>query len=103
MTAPLSKCTKRLVAIGSHARLITRVDVSTNGGAVWKPATVSLQSDRWTWAFWQAEVMLGPGRHLLTVRAWDDSGAGQPADLAQVWNVKGYLNNAWHRVPVEAW
>ncbi|MEO8453414.1 MAG: sulfite oxidase [Gemmatimonadota bacterium] len=89
-------------AIGNHARLITRVDVSTNGGAVWKQATVALQSDRWTWAFWQAEVTLEPGRHLLTVRAWDDSGACQPADLAQVWNVKGYLNNAWHRVPVEA-
>ena len=89
-------------ALGSHASRVTQVEVSTNGGAVWTPAEIARQDARWTWAFWEAEVSLEPGRHLLTVRAWDESGTEQPADLAQVWNVKGYLNNAWHRVPVEA-
>jgi hypothetical protein len=43
---------------------------------------------------------LGPGAHELIVRAWDSAGCTQPEDVRQVWNWKGYVNNAWHRVNV---
>jgi len=43
---------------------------------------------------------LDPDAHQLVVRAWDSSGWTQPQDIRQVWNWKGYLNNAWHRVNV---
>lgn len=39
------------------------------------------------------------GEHALSVRAADDT-ATMPRSLAETWNVKGYGNNAWHRVPV---
>jgi sulfite oxidase len=39
---------------------------------------------------------------MLAVRATDVLGATQPASVRETWNVKGYNNNAWHRVTIEA-
>jgi hypothetical protein len=36
------------------------------------------------------------------VRASDVAGAVQPARVRDTWNVKGYVNNAWHRVVIVA-
>jgi sulfite oxidase len=87
-------------AMGSAARLITRVEVTADGRDEWVPARILPQESAWTWAFWEAELELGPGQYTLCVRASDSSGATQPSDLRDTWNVKGYVNNAWHRVPV---
>ena len=38
--------------------------------------------------------------HQLIVRARDSAGCTQPEDVRQVWNWKGCLNNALHRVNV---
>lgn len=54
----------------------------------------------WTWRFWRATLDLQPGQYQIIVRAWDSAGRTQPEDLAQVWNWKGYLNAAWHRINV---
>ena len=43
---------------------------------------------------------LRPGHYQIMVRAWDSSGRTQPEEMGQVWNWKGYLNHAWHRVNV---
>ena len=45
----------------------------------------------------------GDLRLLLEVvaRAWDSTGALQPASAADVWNPKGYLNTSWARVHVD--
>ena len=51
---------------------------------------------------WRPDLELPRGRHMLAVRASDSSGATQPAAVWDTWNVKGYANNAWHRVPVQA-
>jgi hypothetical protein len=32
------------------------------------------------------------------VRAWDSAATTQPEDASKLWNLKGYLVNAWHRV-----
>jgi sulfite oxidase len=81
---------------------ITRVDVSIDGGRNWRQA--DLQQDPaslWSWTFWELMVDLPKGEHELTVRAWDSAGQTQPALPEHVWNVKGYLCAAWHRVPVQ--
>lgn len=57
---------------------------------------------RWTWRRWRAELELAPGPHEIAVRAWDASGATQPEGLRAVWNARGYMNNAWHRIGVQA-
>jgi len=44
---------------------------------------------------------LEPGKYQLVVRAIDTSANTQPQDISQVWNFKGYMNNAWHRVNIE--
>jgi sulfite oxidase len=50
---------------------------------------------------WRASTVVASGARTLVARAWDADGKGQPETLAEVWNVKGYANNAWHRVPIE--
>jgi sulfite oxidase len=34
------------------------------------------------------------------VRAWDSAAQTQPERLETVWNCRGYMNNAWHRIGV---
>ena len=38
--------------------------------------------------------------HELVVRAWDTAGRTQASTPDKVWNVKGYLGCAWHRIRV---
>jgi sulfite oxidase len=77
-----------------------RVEVSPDAGLHWVSAELSEGDGPWAWRWWRAVVRLGPGRHTLVARAFDAEGRGQPGELAEVWNVKGYANNAWHRVAV---
>jgi hypothetical protein len=65
-------------------------------------ASPVVDGEAWAWTMWEATVPLQPGRHQLVVRARDVSGRSQPPELAATWNVKGYCNNAWHRVVVIA-
>jgi sulfite oxidase len=87
-------------AMGSAARRVTLVEISANAGTDWVPARLLPQESAWTWTFWEAALELGPGDHTLAVRATDSSGATQPPGIKDTWNVKGYCNNAWHRVPI---
>ena len=82
-------------------RRIARVDVSCDGGATWVQAELTNEAGCWGWTLWNASFQLKPGKHLLIVRAMDTSANTQPRDVAQVWNFKGYMNNAWHRVNIE--
>lgn len=89
-------------AMGSEGRPISRVEVSSDGGERWVRATITREGGPWTWSFWEATVELAPGSHTLTARASDSSGVTQPATVDETWNVKGYGNNAWHRVTITA-
>ena len=87
----------------ASARTVSRVDVSADGGACWRQASLDHPADApWAWTLWQAAFDLAPGEHELVVRAWDDAGQTQPSGLADTWNFKGYLCTAWHRVRVVA-
>ena len=88
-------------AFGGVAERVARVEVSPDDGASWVRATLEESGGPWSWAFWRAAVQLAPGHQTLVARAWDQSGGCQPSELAEVWNVKGYANTAWHRVAVE--
>jgi len=88
-------------AMGEGGRPVTAVEVSTNAGRDWTSARI-IQDMAWSWVFWEATVDLAAGRHTLVVRATDSAGTTQPRELAEVWNVKGYNNNAWHRVAIHA-
>ena len=77
---------------------VTRVEVSTDGGHNWSEARITTPTHPHTWCFWEASATLAPGKHELVARAYDSGGNAQPAELQDVWNFKGYMNNAWHRI-----
>ncbi len=79
---------------------IARVEVSCDDGATWREAAIVEREGAWAWCFWRIECDLSPGDHVLAVRAFDANGAAQPDDMGAVWNFKGYLNSAPHRVRV---
>ena len=94
------------VALRGHAWVgegrVARVEVSTDFGRHWHPARLEAPANRLAWQRWHAVVPpLGPGYHELWSRATDDAGRTQPM-VVPGWNPKGYLNNATHRVAVQA-
>ena len=89
-------------AIGEGAKRLAAIELSTDGGEHWMAASPVVDGEAWAWTMWEATVPLQPGRHQLVVRARDVGGRSQPLELAATWNVKGYCNNAWHRVVVIA-
>jgi sulfite oxidase len=82
----------------SGGRPIARVEVSTDGGATWRNAELGEDHGRWAWRQWQADVDLAAGEATVVVRAWDNAAQTQPERVEQVWNFKGYMNNAWPRL-----
>ena len=87
-------------AITGKGSLVERVELSLDEGVTWKEASIQPRSHSWAWRFWKATLDLHPGQYQIIIRTWDSSGHTQPVDTKQVWNWKGYLNHAWHRVSV---
>ncbi|MGH2349070.1 MAG: sulfite oxidase [bacterium] len=81
---------------------IAGVEISTDGGRTWQMAGTTVQASEWSWCLWDLTVDLSGGDHELAVRARDTAGTTQPEHLRDVWNFKGYVNNAWHRVRITA-
>ena len=79
-------------------RLVARVEISRDGGESWLEAEPVAASSASTWCLWRARLEVEPGPCELVVRAWDSAANTQPQDPAQLWNAKGYVNNAWQRV-----
>jgi sulfite oxidase len=89
-------------AMGQGGRSLASVEVSPDDGVHWVRARLPMARDEWSWVFWEAELELERGPHTLVARAVDNASTEQPAALEATWNVKGYNNNAWHRVAVRA-
>lgn len=89
-------------------RNIIRVDVSVDAGKTWTPAELNESGKRqrynraWAWTPWELDVEVPPGTTSLDIscKAVDSSYNVQPDTIAPIWNMRGVLNNAWHRVKV---
>ncbi|KAG1694003.1 hypothetical protein DVH05_022021 [Phytophthora capsici] len=89
-------------------RNIIRVDISVDGGKTWTPAELHESGKRqkynraWAWTPWELDVEVPPGTQKLDImcKAVDASYNVQPDTIAPIWNMRGVLNNAWHRVHV---
>jgi len=79
-------------AFSGGGRRVVEVQLRVDGEA-WQTVEHH-QASAWVRARWSTRVELAPGEHRLEVRARDDRGEQQPEDLEDVWNYKGYLNNA---------
>ena len=88
-------------AFAGDDRHIIRVDVSADGGEHWRGAELLDDPTPWSWRRWRTTVVLAPGPAEVLARAWDSAAAAQPADPADLWNPKGYANNAWARVRLD--
>lgn len=98
---PAGKITVLGYAMSDGRNLVERVEVSTDNGQNWHPATfLSENRDLWTWRLWQALIQLPPGPATLLARARDTVGNTQPRDTQEVWNFKGYGNNSWHHIQI---
>jgi sulfite oxidase len=88
-------------AFAGGGRTIERVDVSVDGGVSWTTAELLGERSRWAWRLWETRVELTPGSHQIVARAWDSAANTQPETAGPLWNFKGYMNNAWHRVEMQ--
>ncbi len=88
-------------AMSGGGRIISRVDVSIDGGETWVIAKITEGAHKWAWTFWEVELDLESGNHELIARAFDSAANSQPEEVKHVWNFKGYMNNAWHRIKIE--
>jgi hypothetical protein len=81
---------------------VAAVHLSTDFGATWHQAELAQPTNRLAWQAWQSTIRLpGRGYYEIYARATDELGRAQPM-LVPGWNPKGYLNNACHRIAVQA-
>ena len=81
---------------------ISAVFVSMDFGATWLPTALSPAANRLAWQNWETWVQFPqPGYYEVWVRAVDEHGQSQPM-VVPGWNPRGYLNNACHRIAVQA-
>jgi sulfite oxidase len=85
-------------AFAGDDRHVARVDVSVDGGRIWRQAELLDAPSRWAWRRWGITIEVTPGPLALVARAWDSALATQPEDPSQLWNPKGYVNNSWARI-----
>lgn len=85
-------------ALAPAGSSLKRVEVSANGGTTWAEARFTGEESPFAWRLWEVDFEAPPGPRVLVARASDSTGRVQPEQPA--WNFKGYLCNAWHRVPV---
>jgi sulfite oxidase len=77
---------------------VLKVEVSTDGGATWNPATFGHDRAQYAWRRWNYQWKATGGDYAILSRATDSQGRVQP-DTA-VWNPSGYLYNALDQVKI---
>jgi sulfite oxidase len=98
---------------------IVRVDVSADGGETWMAARLLPRNSGspngrseeprnrvYDWTRWTADIPIPRNQDgeavsmELTCKAVDSAYNTQPERVESIWNLRGVLNNAWHRVRV---
>ena len=79
---------------------IARVDVSIDGGRIWREADLLADPVPTAWRQWQLPCTIGrPGHYVIMARASDSAGNTQAPRVD--WNFRGYANNGVHTIAVE--
>lgn len=102
-------------AYSGGGRMITRVEVSLDGGSSWRLAELDYPEEKYShapkygfyycWMFWNLELQMdeifdaAKSAGEIRVRAWDASNNTQPAHI--IWNLLGYGNNCHFVVKME--
>ena len=81
---------------------VSAVFISIDFGTTWLPTALRPVSNRLAWQHWQSWVQFPePGYYEIWARAMDAQGQSQPM-VVPGWNPRGYVNNACHRIAVQA-
>ena len=81
---------------------VSAVFISIDFGATWLPSAIGSPSNRLSWQTWETWAQFPePGYYEVWARAMDGQGRSQPM-VVPGWNPRGYLNNACHRIAVQA-
>lgn len=70
---------------------VSRVEVSTDGGASWREASFTTEAQPGAWRLWELDWEAPSGEQTLMARATDTEGNTQPDSLPP--NRKGYARN----------
>ncbi|XP_067121152.1 sulfite oxidase-like [Centruroides vittatus] len=87
-------------------RKIIRVDVSVDEGKTWKTANLKQEDTplhrSWAWTMWEVEVPVKQRNCGLGIicKAVDSSYNVQPETFPPIWNLRGFLGTAWHKINV---
>jgi DMSO/TMAO reductase YedYZ molybdopterin-dependent catalytic subunit len=77
---------------------IVKVEISTDAGASWNPASLGHDQAHYAWRLWTYEWRAKGGDYTILSRATDSQGRTQPS--TPVWNPSGYLYNAADQVTI---
>lgn len=78
---------------------VAKVEISTDGGVTWNPATLGRDQAHYAWRLWSFNWKATKGgEYAILSRATDTQGRTQPS--TPVWNPSGYLYNAIDQVKV---
>ena len=102
----------RGIAWSGGGREVVRVDVSSDGGETWLMADIVAGVGQpymraWAWVVWEASVPVSKtegeveGEVELCCKAVDRSYNVQPDSTGPIWNLLGYLSNAWDRIHIK--
>lgn len=76
-----------------------KIQLSTDNGRNWTTAEMVGKPQEFCWQLWKATVDVKPMTKRIVLRATDNSGDFMPGRVK--WNAKGYLMNAWYKLPIE--
>ncbi len=101
--------TVRGYAFSGGGNGILRVDVSADGGETWHSAKMlssveQLHQKNWAWSLWKATVPIpedSSGEVQIWCKATDTNHNVQPETVSGIWNLRGFLNNSWHKVTMK--
>ncbi|CAI5953610.1 unnamed protein product [Closterium sp. NIES-64] len=86
----------------SHLGLLQGPAAAGEGGGVYVADADEEGEGRfkWAWVLWQLNATVTPPCQIVA-RAVDSSSNTQPEDVESIWNLRGVLNNSWHRVDLK--
>lgn len=97
--------TGREFEVRGHAwagdRTVQKMEITTDYGESWQEVELDDPVNEGAWQNWRSNVTLPQdGYYEIWGRATDSEGIMQPFSIK--WNPKGYLNNSFHKVSVQA-
>ncbi|XP_045459962.1 sulfite oxidase, mitochondrial [Melitaea cinxia] len=89
---------------GGGAKVL-RVDVSADGGRSWREARLrshpSPPNQHYSWTLWTIDLPTRGDKQMeLWVKATDSNFNTQPEKFDDIWNIRGILSNAYHKIKI---